>query len=240
MSADTAHPTIPYLCRTSHDGSDDVTTEHAAEQFLRRLAWRRTVRDFSPRPVSRAVIEACVAAANTAPSGANKQPWRFVAVQDPALKRSIRAAEEEERRFYDGRANPEWLRDLAPLGTDPNKPFLEVAPWLIVVFKLVRDEREDRLSDQVYYVNESVGIATGMLLAALHWAGLATLTHTPSPMRFLSDLLGRGEHERPFLLIPVGYPAEDARVPDIRRKRLDEVLVYDRGESRPFVTREGH
>lgn len=187
------------------------------------------MRDFAPTPVSRAVIEACVAAANTAPSGANKAPWRFVAVGDPALKRRIRvAAEEEERKFYEGRANEEWLRDLAPLGTDATKAFLEVAPWLIVVFKVMRDERDGRQSDQVYYVNESVGIATGFLLAALHWAGLATLTHTPSPMRFLSEVLGRGEHERPFLLIPVGYPAEGARVPDIRRKPLDDVLVFDR------------
>ena len=187
------------------------------------------MRDFAPTPVGRAVIEACVAAANTAPSGANKAPWRFVAVGDPALKRRIRvAAEEEERKFYEGRANEEWLRDLAPLGTDATKAFLEVAPWLIVVFKVMRDERDGRQSDQVYYVNESVGIATGFLLAALHWAGLATLTHTPSPMRFLSEVLGRGEHERPFLLIPVGYPAEGARVPDIRRKPLDDVLVFDR------------
>jgi hypothetical protein len=135
------------------------------------------------------------------------------------------AAEEEERRFYAGRANPEWLRDLAPLGTDPDKSFLEVAPWLIVVMKLMKDEREHRASDQVYYVNESVGIATGFLLCALHHAGLATLTHTPSPMKFLADVLGRPEHERPFLLSPVGRPAADCRVPDVRRKPLDDVLV---------------
>ncbi len=220
-------PTVPLRRRPLGE-----TPELAAERFLRRLAWRRSVREFSPEPVSLATIEACIAAANTAPSGANKQPWRFVAVRDPELKRRIReAAEEEERKHYAGRANEEWLRDLAPLGTDASKPFLDIAPWLIVVFRVMRDEREDRLSDQVYYVNESVGIATGMLLAALHWAGLATLTHTPSPMRFLSEVLGRGEYERPFLLIPVGYPADGCRVPDIRRKRLDEVMVIDRGSS---------
>jgi nitroreductase len=216
-----SHPTVPY-----RPFVPDLPAHQAAEAFLRRMALRRSVRDFSPRPVDRATIEAVVATANTAPSGANKAPWRFVAVGDPALKRTIRvAAEEEERRFYAGRANPEWLKDLEPLGTGPDKGFLEIAPWLIVVFKLMRDERDERASDQVYYVNESVGIAVGFLLAALHHAGLVALTHTPSPMRFLAEVLGRPEHERPYLLIPVGYPAEGCRVPDIRRKRLDDVLV---------------
>lgn len=190
------------------------------------MALRRSVREFAATPVSRATIEAVIATANTAPSGANKAPWRFVAVQDAATKRRIRiAAEEEERKFYESRANEEWLRDLAPLGTDPDKSFLETAPWLIVVFKVMRDERDDRASDQVYYVNESVGIATGFLLAAIHHAGLVTLTHTPSPMKFLAEVLGRPEHERAFLLLPVGYAAEPCRVPDIRRKRLDDVMV---------------
>ena len=206
----------------------DATPELAAERFLHRMALRRSVREFSSRPVSRATIEAIVAAANTAPSGANKAPWRFVAVGNPERKRRIReAAEAEERLFYGSRAPEEWLRDLAPLGTDPSKPFLEVAPWLIVAFKLMRDDRPGRQSDQVYYVNESVGIAVGFLLAAIHHAGLATLTHTPSPMRFLAEVLGRPEHERPFLLLPVGYPAQGCRVPDIARRPLDEVLVVD-------------
>ncbi len=215
------HPTI------SHEPfRPTVPTEQAAEAFLRRMALRRSVREFSSRPVSRATIDAVIATANTAPSGANKAPWRFVAFQDAALKQRIRAAaEDEERKFYAGRANEEWLRDLAPLGTDPAKPFLEIAPWLIVVFKVMRDERDDRASDQVYYVNESVGIATGFLLAAIHHAGLVTLTHTPSPMKFLAEVLGRPAHERPFLLLPVGYPADGCTVPDIGRKRLDDVMV---------------
>jgi nitroreductase len=217
-----SYPTIPY-----RPFRPELPTEQAAEAFLRRMALRRSVRSFSPRAVSRATIEACIAAANTAPSGANKQPWRFVAVADPTLKRSIRAAaEEEERAFYAGRANPDWLRDLAPLGTDPEKPFLEIAPWLVVVFKVMRDEREGRASEQVYYVNESVGIAVGLFIAAVHHAGLVTLTHTPSPMRFLSELLGVSEHDRPFVLLPVGYPEEGCAVPDIPRKRLDEVAVW--------------
>ncbi len=223
------HPTIPYV------PFDPVSPpEQAAEAFLHRMASRRSVREFSTRPVSRATIEACIAAANTAPSGANKQPWRFVAVSDPIIKQKIRAAAEaEEQKFYDGRANPEWLKDLAPLGTDPSKPFLETAPWLVVVFKLMRDDRDDRMTDQVYYVNESVGIATGMLLCALHHAGLVTLTHTPSPMKFLTEVLGRPEHERPFLLLPVGYPAAECQVPDIRRKRLDDVMVVLDGKHPP-------
>jgi nitroreductase len=196
--------------------------ETLARRFHDTLALRRTVRDFSSRPVSLETVQWIVRAAGTAPSGANKQPWRFVAVADPALKRRIRlAAEEEEREFYTRRATPQWLADLAPLGTDASKPFLETAPWLIVVFKLVKTD-DDGLT---YYTNESVGIAVGMLLAAAHSAGLATLTHTPSPMGFLSHVLGRPAHERPYLLIPLGYPADDATVPDITRKPLDDILV---------------
>lgn len=191
---------------------------------------RRTVREFSDRPVSQGVIEQLVAAAGTAPSGAHKQPWRFVAVQDPAIKREIRvAAEAEEREFYARRANEAWLRDLARFGTDEHKPFLEAAPWLIVVFKLMKDDDPANPSDQVYYVNESVGIAVGFLLAAAHHAGLATLTHTPSPMKFLGQILRRPDHERPYLLIPVGYPADDCRVPAIARKPLDRIMAIDRG-----------
>jgi iodotyrosine deiodinase len=197
----------------------------AARDFYQSVARRRTVRHFSDRPVARDLIESIVAAAGTAPSGANKQPWRFVAVQDPEIKHEIRlAAEAEEREFYERRASDRWLNDLHPLGTDEHKPFLEIAPWLIVVFKLVRDDD----GGQMYYVDESVGIAVGMLLTAAHLAGLATLTHTPSPMKFLAQILNRPSNERPFLLIPVGYPADDCVVPDIQRKRLDEILVVDR------------
>jgi iodotyrosine deiodinase len=180
------------------------------------------VRDFSPRPVSREVIEWAVRAAGAAPSGGNKQPWRFLGVQDPQLKRQIRiAAEAEEREFYERRAPEGWLEDLAPLETGPEKPFLEMAPWLIVVMRL--NTRDD--GGRVYYGSESVGIAVGVLLAALHLAGLATLTHTPSPMKFLNAVLGRPDHERPFVLIPVGYAAEGCTVPDIRRKAIEEILV---------------
>jgi nitroreductase len=174
---------------------------------------------FSPRPVARETIEWIVRAAGTAPSGANKQPWRFVCVSDPALKREIRlGAEEEEREFYARRASRRWLEDLAPLGTDADKSYLEVAPWLVVVM---------RLSGRVYYGVESVGIAVGLLLAAAHHAGLATLTHTPSPMAFLGRILGRPASERPFVLVPIGYPAEDCVVPEaaLQKKPLEEIMV---------------
>ena len=186
---------------------------------------RRSVRHFSDRPVSRETIEWICRAAGTAPSGANKQPWRFVAVNDPALKREIRlGAEAEEREFYERKANEQWLSDLRALGTDEHKPFLEAAPWLIVVFKLAKADD----GGQVYYANESVGIAVGLLLAAAHHAGLATLTHTPSPMAFLGKILARPKHERPYLLIPVGYPAQGCTVPDITYKPLDQILVFNR------------
>ncbi len=203
--------------------------EELAAQFFDIMNKRRTVRQFSDRPVSRATIEQIILAAGTAPSGANKQPWRFVAVQDAAIKREIRlAAEAEEREFYSRRANAQWIADLRAIGTDEHKPFLEVAPWLIVVFKLMKDEAPGAMSDQVYYVNESVGIACGLLLAAAHFAGLATLTHTPSPMKFLTRILNRPEHERPYLLIPIGYPADDCTVPDLRRKPIEQIMVIDR------------
>ena len=202
----------------------------AARGFLELMRTRRTVRHFSNRPVAQSLVEHLIAAAGTAPSGANKQPWRFVAIQDRELKRRIREeAETEERLFYEKRANDQWLSDLHPLGTNEDKPFLEEAPWLIVVFKLMRDDHPERDNDQVYYVNESVGIAVGLLLAAARNAGLCTLTHTPSPMRFLGPLLGRSEHERPYVLIPLGHPADDCMVPDIERKTLDEIMVLDRG-----------
>jgi len=200
----------------------DSAPESAARAFYDIMSKRRTVRMFSDKPVSRETIETIVRAAGTAPSGANKQPWRFVAVSDPALKAKIRvAAEEEEREFYHRRVSQEWRDDLAPFATDEHKPFLDIAPWLIVVFKMMKTDDEG----QTYYVNESVGIAVGLLLAAAQHAGLATLTHTPSPMKFLTDVLGRPAHERPYLLIPVGYPADDCVVPDISRKPLEDILV---------------
>lgn len=199
-----------------------VPPEEAARGFSEIMHQRRTVRMFSDRPVSRETIETIVRAAGSAPSGANKQPWRFIAVSNAELKSKIRvAAEEEEREFYHRRVSDEWRADLQPFATDEHKPFLEIAPWLIVVFKMVKADDEG----QTYYVNESVGIAVGLLLAAAQHAGLATLTHTPSPMKFLSEVLGRPAHERPYLLIPIGYPADDCVVPDIRRKPLDEILV---------------
>jgi nitroreductase len=194
-----------------------------AKAFLAEIRQRRTVREFSSRAVPRDVLEDCIAAAATAPSGANKQPWTFVLVTDPALKARIRdGAEKEERAFYGGRAPQRWLRDLEPFGTDSHKPFLEIAPALIVVFA---QKHGSEAEERHYYVQESVGIAVGFLLAALHHAGLATLTHTPSPMNFLAEILGRPTNERPYVLIPVGYPAEGAVVPDITKKSLSEVLV---------------
>lgn len=195
--------------------------------FAEELGRRRTVRDYSPQPVPRAVIEACLRAAGTAPSGANQQPWRFVAVQDADIKRRIReAAETEEREFYAHRAPDEWLQALAPLGTNADKPFLEVAPWLIAVFyeRFGRDAAGNRIKR--YYPHESVGIATGMLIAALHLAGLATLTHTPSPMGFLNGILGRPKNEMPFLLLVVGHPAPDCRVPEIQRLALADYATF--------------
>ena len=198
-----------------------------AGEFYAEIKNRRTVRDFSARPVAREVIEDCIRAAGTAPSGANMQPWHFAAVSDPALKREIRvAAEVEEHEFYEHRAPAEWLAALAALGTDAQKPFLEEAPWLIAIFAQPFHVNADGSRMKHYYATESVGIATGFLVAALHHAGLATLTHTPSPMGFLNSILGRPMHEKPFLLLVVGYPAEGARVPDIARKTLAEISSF--------------
>jgi nitroreductase len=198
-----------------------------AEAFRTEVSRRRTVRDFSPEPVPRRVIESCLAAAGSAPSGANQQPWRFVAVSDPAVKRAIReAAEAEEREFYDRRATPAWLEALAPLGTDADKPFLETAPWLIAVFYEAYGEGPDGAREKRYYPADSTGIATGVLVTALHFAGLATLTHTPSPMAFLNAILGRPANERPFVLLVAGYPAPGATVPDIARKPLAGIAVF--------------
>jgi len=198
-----------------------------AEDFHETLNRRRTVRDFSSDPVPFELIEKAILTAGTAPSGAHMQPWRFVVVKDAEIKRKIRiAAEEEEYKSYHGRMSEKWLRRLAILGTDEHKPFLECAPYLIVVFRidLIQDE-ETGETEPTYYSQESVGIAVGMLLAALHTAGLATLTHTPSPMKFLSEILRRPKNERPFVLIPVGFPAADACVPDISRKPLEEIMT---------------
>ncbi|MEZ5402929.1 MAG: nitroreductase family protein [Bryobacteraceae bacterium] len=195
-------------------------------RFAERMAARRSVRHFSPESVPFELIETAIAAAASAPSGANQQPWRFAAVSDPAVKREIRiAAEREEKENYEHRFPDEWLEALAQFGTDWRKDFLELAPWLIVVFRIDYALGEDGARRKHYYVSESVGIATGFLLAALHMAGLATLTHTPSPMGFLQKILGRPANERPFLLIPVGYPAADATAPVIAKKPLSDVLV---------------
>ncbi len=195
-----------------------------AKDFFGLLVRRRTVRDYSSRPVPISLIETAIVTAGTAPSGANLQPWRFVVVRDPEVKKKIReAAEKEEYESYHGRMSEKWLRRLAPLGTNEHKPFLEIAPYLIVVFR-INSFVEDGETEPTYYSQESVGIAVGMLLAALHNMGLATLTHTPSPMKFLQEILSRPKNEVPFVLIPVGYPAEDAKVPDIKRKPLDEIM----------------
>jgi iodotyrosine deiodinase len=222
------NPHVPY--RSFDPG---MPAEQAARAFYDTVRQRRSVRFFSDKPVARETIEWCIRAAGTAPSGANKQPWRFVAVSDPVLKGKIReAAEAEEREFYTRRATPEWLADLAPLQTGPEKEFLEIAPWIIVVFKLMKEDPDSEgRQGQVYYVNESVGLASGLFLAAVHHAGLSALTHTPSPMGFLSKVLERPEHERPFLLIPVGYAAEDCMVPDISRKDLEQIAVFEEGAS---------
>lgn len=216
------YPTVPYQPERY---SEDEARERV-ESFRRMISTRRSVREFSPDPVPEEILRTAIEAAASAPSGANLQPWTFVVVTDPDLRREIRqAAETEERENYSGRMPQEWLDALAPLQTDWRKEFLEVAPALIVVFR--QDYRETgtrRIAN--YYVAESVGIACGFLLAALHSAGLATLTHTPSPMGFLREILDRPHNEKPFLLIPVGYPAANCRVPDIAKKPLDEVAVW--------------
>ena len=201
--------------------------ERRAAGFRAEVTRRRTVREYSDRPVPRRVIEECLRAAGTAPSGANHQPWHFVVVSDPEVKACIRvAAEDEERAFYNGGAPQEWLDALAALGTDEHKPFLETAPYLIAIFaeRYMLGPEGGKVKN--YYVQESVGIATGILITALHHAGLATLTHTPSPMNFLNEILGRPSNERPFLLLVTGYPADDARVPEITKKPLDEIATF--------------
>lgn len=215
------YPFIPYHKETFD--ADEMLRR--SKTFYEFMNLRRTVRDFSDRAVPQEVMEQIIMTASTAPSGAHKQPWTFCLVGDAEIKRQIREeAEKEEYENYHHRMTDEWLEDLAPLGTDWHKPFLEVAPWLIVVFKRAYEEVHGKKKNN-YYVLESVGLATGFLLAAIHHAGLAALTHTPSPMNFLTSVLNRPEHERPFLLIPVGYPSEDCKVPDLQRKELLEVMI---------------
>lgn len=207
----------------------DVLARSAA--FLAFMDRRRSLRAFSPDPVPQAVIENLVRAASTAPSGAHRQPWTFVAVSDPTLKRQIReAAEAEEQLNYSGRMPVEWLQALAPFGTDAHKPFLEIAPWLVILFKQDFGHGPAHETLKHYYVSESVGIAAGMFLTAVHHAGLVALTHTPSPMGFLQRILQRPANERPYLLMPVGYPEQSAVVPDLKRKPVDQILVV---KSRP-------
>jgi len=212
---------------TGYQEFDASTMADRASAFYDDVRRRRTVRDFSDRQVPRVVIEDCIRAAGTAPNGANLQPWHFVAVSDPAIKRRIReGAEEEERAFYGGKAPQEWLDALAPLGTDEHKPFLETAPWLIVIFAESYGELPDGRKVKHYYTQESVGIATGILITAVHHAGLVSLTHTPSPMGFLNEILDRPARERAFLILVVGYPADGARVPSITKKPLAEIATF--------------
>lgn len=219
-------PSTPYSAYQAYPIEE---MQRRATDFYAEMSRRRTVRDFSNRPVPRDIIENCILTAGSAPNGANMQPWHFVVISDPAIKRQIReAAEEEERTFYNTRATDEWLEALAPLGTDPNKPFLETAPYLIVIFGQSYQPLPDGSKRKHYYVQESVGIATGMLITAVHHAGLASLTHTPSPMGFLTELLERPKWERPFLLLVVGYPTDDAHVPihAMQKKSLAEIATF--------------
>ena len=216
----------------SEQRSDDELRD-GARRFYEAMQRRRTIREFSADPVPREVIEDCIRAAGTAPNGANLQPWHFVAISDPAVKREIRvAAEAEEKQFYEQRAPAAWLEALAPLGTDSRKPFLEVAPWLIAIFAQPFRILPDGTRSKTYYAIESVGIATGLLVTAVHSCGLAALTHTPSPMGFLNRILGRPSHEKPFLLLVVGHPAPDAQVPDISRKPLEEISSFVTGPTK--------
>ena len=212
----------PYIAYTKPFLEESILQERA-RSFYKAMDTRRSVREFSNHPVPREVIENIIRTASTAPSGAHKQPWTFCVVENPEIKKQIRiAAEEEELESYESRMSSEWLDDLKPLGTDWHKPFLETAPYLIIVFRRIYEFGPDGKKKNNYYVQESVGIACGFLLAAIHDAGLVSLTHTPSPMNFITKILNRPENEKPFLLIPVGYPAAECWVPDIKRKELDD------------------
>ncbi len=216
----------PRMIPLRYEKPEEADVAARARRFYEEMNRRRTVRDFSPEPVPADVIEELVRAASTAPSGAHRQPWTFVAVSDPEIKRRIRvAAEREEQENYSGRMPDEWLRALEPLGTDEHKPFLEIAPWLVVLFRQNHGVGPDGEHVRHYYVAESVGIAAGMFLTAVHQAGLVALTHTPSPMGFLREILERPANETACLLMPVGYPAAGAQVPDLRRKPLEDVLI---------------
>ncbi|MCF6220861.1 MAG: nitroreductase family protein [Robiginitomaculum sp.] len=219
-----------YIPLTNYPQYPDTEMLVRARSVLDVLSTRRTIRDFSDRHVPREIIEACIGAAGTAPSGANHQPWHFVAISNPEIKRKIRvAAEAEEEAFYAGKAGTEWLEALSPLGTDTNKPFLETAPWLIAVFAQRRGGERVGQDKKNYYVTESVGIATGMLITALHSAGLGTLTHTPAPMNFLRGICGRPKSEKPFVLMVVGYPDKDAKVPEhaLVKKSLGDISTFE-------------
>ena len=216
----------PFVAYTSTNYTQQEMIERS-DSFFQRMNTRRSCRDFSDKPVPKEVIENIIMTASAAPSGAHKQPWTFCVVSDPVLKDQIReAAEKEEQESYNRRMSAEWLSDLAPIGTDWHKPFLETAPYLIIVFKRSYEFEPGGHKHQNYYVTESVGLACGFLLAAIHHAGLVALTHTPSPMNFLCKMLNRPENEKPFLLIPVGYPAAECWVPDLKRKELNEVAVF--------------
>jgi nitroreductase len=217
------HPTVPYQPLPV----PTADREQVAQDVLEEMQARRSVREFSDRDVPRSMVETAIMCASTAPSGAHKQPWTFVLVGDPEVKRQIRVAAEDEEKinYLEGRLPPHWREDLEPLGTDWRKPFLETVPWIVVVFEQRYGPRPDGSRQHHYYVKESVGIACGMFVDALHRMGLSTLTHTPSPMAFLRDVLGRPNSERPFILFPIGYAAQNCRVPDLKRKSLDEVMV---------------
>ena len=218
-------PVFPFIPFKSNNPDLEESLKQSKD-FYNKMDERRSIRDFSDREVPKEIIENLIKTASTAPSGAHKQPWTFCAIQDPHIKKQIRvAAEEEEYENYHGRMPAEWLEDLAPLGTDWRKEFLEIAPWLIVVFRKSNEVINGKQRKN-YYVQESVGIACGFLLAAIHHAGLVSLTHTPSPMNFLQTILKRPANEKPYLIIPVGYPAEDATVPDLKRRPLDEISTW--------------
>lgn len=215
---------IPYKSFVEYSQEEMIKRSH---EFYEEVNRRRTIREFSNRKVPKTIIENCIKAAGTAPSGANMQPWKFVVVESTEIKKKIRtAAEEEEREFYNTKAPQEWLDALAPLGTNEHKPFLETAPYLIVIFESKYEPLPDGRKVKQYYTKESVGIATGILITALHHAGLVTLTHTPSPMNFLNDILDRPANEKPYLILVAGYPQENAMVPDIKRKGLEEIVKF--------------
>lgn len=218
-----SYPFVPY----TRERYDEEEMLRRSSEFYAWAEQRRSVRHFSPDPVSREVMENILMTASTAPSGAHKQPWTFCLISNSELKSRLRAlAEEEERKSYEGRMSDEWLKDLEPLGTDWVKEFIDIAPWIVVVMKRSYELEADGKKHQNYYVSESVGLASGFLLLAIHHAGLVALTHTPSPMNFIAKALNRPENEKPFLLIPVGHPAQDAQVPDLTRKSIEQVIQY--------------